>query len=98
MRLVIRYRESRWMRAIRLQFEFMADNVNASGFEYHYDSGGEYPTRWMTCKWWAEELWFTLWTKSMCAVVDHDWVDEDPGDPEVGPRPYVRCVRCHTAI
>lgn len=30
----------------------------------------------------------------VCLVKGHELVDDDPGDPEVGPQPCVYCVRC----
>ena len=30
-----------------------------------------------------------------CRLFGHDYVDEDPSDPEVGPQPQVYCMRCH---
>ena len=30
----------------------------------------------------------------VCAVQGHTWVDDDPGNPEVGPQPCVYCTRC----
>lgn len=29
-----------------------------------------------------------------CALVGHEWIDLDPGDPEVGPQPDLYCQRC----
>lgn len=30
----------------------------------------------------------------VCAAIGHTLVDEDPGDPEVGPAPRIYCTRC----
>ena len=34
-----------------------------------------------------------LWSL-VCLVVGHEVMDLDPGDPEVGPQPYIVCQRC----
>ena len=39
-------------------------------------------------------LWLYLGTRLVCAVRGHVLVDDDPGDPEVGPQPRVYCQRC----
>ena len=33
-----------------------------------------------------------------CALTKHEWVDEDPGNPEVGPQPEVHCKRCGRSV
>lgn len=35
--------------------------------------------------------WFGFY---ICGWFGHDWRDDDPGDPEVGPQPDVYCQRC----
>ena len=35
-----------------------------------------------------------LWAMGVCKVFGHDYIDNDPGDPEVGPQPDVYCSRC----
>lgn len=35
-----------------------------------------------------------IWDDIVCLVRGHDWIDSDPGNPEVGPRPEIFCSRC----
>jgi hypothetical protein len=38
--------------------------------------------------------WLYFITPIVCAFAGHKFVDDDPGDPEVGPQPQVCCTRC----
>lgn len=43
----------------------------------------------------VELLWFRYTSLGItCAVFGCDMVDDDPGNPEVGPQPCVYCQRC----
>lgn len=34
------------------------------------------------------------WDPIVCRIRGHKWADADPGDPEVGPQPYIYCRWC----
>ena len=61
-----------------------------------YMERGQLPARWSlrTALLAAQLLWLRVGTRLVCAVVGHTLVDDDPGDPEVGPQPCVYCTRC----
>ncbi len=40
------------------------------------------------------ELVYALRFNLVCLFRGHDWDDDDPGDPEVGPDPHIYCRRC----
>lgn len=43
----------------------------------------------------VELVWFrATHSRFVCAIFDHQYVDDDPGNAEVGPQPHVYCTRC----
>ena len=64
-----------------------------SGVDFYYEKH-RHPTR-------VERFLYTVLAfldllrgEAQCKLTGHDLIDDDPGDPEVGPQPNVYCRRC----
>lgn len=94
MKLILRAPVPRWVGRLIDEGRDFRDHRNSWLTDAWLDSYGTRPSFWRRVALTADLLLLRYWMPVMCLVVGHDLVDEDPGNPENGPKPCVYCKRC----
>ena len=94
MQLIVRIPNPRWMRAVTREWNDFWTHHDSWCADEYFELGAVVPSRARRVVLAAQLAYTRYWMAAMCAVLGHELVDDDPGDPERGPQPHVYCVRC----
>lgn len=78
--------------SMNLRIRYFLDHAESWDADDHFE--GRPVTFWSKAFNRLRLAWQYFVTPVICAVEGHTYIDNDPGDPEVGPQPEVFCTRC----
>lgn len=75
------------------RWDAASDMAESSAAERFYTEGKK--TNKAHLFWWTMSAYLAMqMARLRCCVMGHNYVDDDPGNPEVGPQPNVYCTSC----
>lgn len=92
--IIVRVPVPGWVRNLAKELADFRDHRNSWLMDAWYDNGGAPPSFARRAVLTADLILLRYWMPVLCAIAGHELIDDDPGDPEVGPQPHIYCTRC----